>query len=188
MSCLERETYHLYEHCKCDICVNSNYSHIFPTTYMILEKVYTNKSLNAADKFIISFFEKETGYKITDSKFFLEFNKLRFKWYNTTFNHFIHNYVKKWKSNGLRNVYFIDSWDDVSSDTVFSSINKKDMIPLIGEDDNLYYKWSHWENTFKYKRINSEFPNTKNQHPTLTQHKYIAKSIINFLSNQKKII
>jgi hypothetical protein len=147
--------------------------------YVILEKVYTDKALNDDERFIISFFEKETGYQITDLKFFLEFDKLRFKWYNTTFNEFVYNHVRKWKSNGLRNVYFIDSWDDVSGDAMVSA--GIDMIPLIGTDDNLYYRWSDWENTFKYKRINSEFPNTKNAHPTLIQHKYIANSVINFL-------
>jgi hypothetical protein len=179
MSCLDRESYHIYPHCKCDICVNSNHTHIFAKMYVILEKVYTDKALNDDERFIISFFEKETGYQITDLKFFLEFDKLRFKWYNTTFNEFVYNHVRKWKSNGLRNVYFIDSWDDVSGDAMVSA--GIDMIPLIGTDDNLYYRWSDWENTFKYKRINSEFPNTKNAHPTLIQHKYIANSVINFL-------
>jgi hypothetical protein len=60
------------------------------------------------------------------------------------------------------------------------------MIPLIGMDGELYYKWSKWENTFKFKRINWDFPNTSNQHPTLTQHKYIADSIINFLNPKFK--
>lgn len=142
MSCLERESYHLHNRCKCDICVRSNYSHIFPITYMILEKVFNNESLNDTETFIIKFFEKEIGYKITNSKFFLAFDEIRFKWYNTIVGDFIHNYIRLWKSNGLRNIYFIDSWDRVSSDVLSLNIPKKDMIPLIGEDNKLYYKWS----------------------------------------------
>jgi hypothetical protein len=188
ISCLDREMYHLQQHCKCEVCVGSNYSNIFPQVYMMLEKIYKNKALNNSEKYVLDFFENKTGYKITDKEFFLEFDKLKFKWYDTIFKYFINDYVQKWKANGLRDIYFIDSWDEYSSNVLFSTIDREYIIPLIGKDDKLYHRWVKWENTFKYRRINSEFPNTKNQHPTVTQHNYIANSIINFLNNKKKKI
>jgi hypothetical protein len=185
-SCLDREMYHLHEHCKCDVCVNSDYCNIFTEIHMIIEKLYKNEVLNKSDKFILNFFEEKTGYKITDDVFYSEFNKFKLNWYKENFSYFINKYVDKWRCNGLRDIYFIDSWETYSSNTIFNFIGKDYMIPLIGMDGELYYKWSKWENTFKFKRINWDFPNTSNQHPTLTQHKYIADSIINFLNPKFK--
>ena len=181
ISCLDREMYHLHEHCKCDICVNSEYCNIFTQISVILEKLYKNEILTTSDKFILNFFQEKTGYQITEPMFFVEFDKLKFNWYQENFSYFISKYVNKWRCNGLRTIYFIDSWEIYSSNTLFNVVEKNLIIPLIGMNDKPYYKWPKWLSTFEFKTMNCEFPNTKNQHPTLTQHKYIANSIIDFL-------
>ena len=98
---------------------------------------------------------------------------------------FVTTFVNKWKQKC--DVYFIDSWFYDSSDTIQKSETiKNNIIPLIGTDGKLYKKWSDWEYTFKYKNIIEEFPETGNGHPTLEQHKYLAKSIIKFINESEK--
>lgn len=186
-SCLTREMYHLTSDCYCEICVGTEYSNAFDNVYNCLDKVSKNEELNKTDKFILDFFEKKTGYLLSDELFFKKFYKLQQEWTVQIVEIFFEKHVKKWKSNGLRNIYFIDSWEATSSDTIFKVLayhgQNQNVIPLIGENKKCYLKWENWENTFKHKRISQEFPETHNHHPTLSQHKYLAKSIIRFLSN-----
>lgn len=76
--------------------------------------------------------------------------------------------------------YFIDSW---CSHTSFQYVRNNPfieslLIPLKGYDGNYYKYYLDWEATFPHKRIAYEFPKTKNIHPTLLQHQYLAESIL----------
>ena len=62
---------------------------------------------------------------------------------------------------------------------------KKRMIPLLGFDGNYYTNYLDWETTFPHTRIIDEFPETFNGHPTILQHQYLAKSIINHLDGKQ---
>lgn len=99
---------------------------------------------------------------------------------------FINKYVKKWMEKTP--VYFLDSWDEYTSNVLseFDDI-KNNLIPLKGYDGNYYTNWNQWERTFEFKRIVNQFPKTQNAHPTLIQHKYIAESIIKKLIPNKII-
>jgi hypothetical protein len=187
-SCLDRDMYHLTTDCHCDVCVGTNYSNLFTGIYKCLDKFSKNKKLDKSDKFILDFFERKTGYLISDDLFFEKFDELRLSWNKETVGFFLKRYVEKWEANGLRKIYFIDSWDTISSDVIFDvfSGNHQQFIPLIGEDRKRYLKWQDWENTFAYKRIDDEFYKTKNQHPTLIQHQHIAESIVEFLGGPKE--
>lgn len=82
-------------------------------------------------------------------------------------------------------VYFIDSW---CTHTSFQYVRNHPfieslLIPLKGYDGNYYKYYSDWESTFEHKRIDVEFPKTKNIHPTLLQQKYLAESIIEHIEN-----
>jgi hypothetical protein len=184
-SCLDREMYHLTTHCCCEICLATEYSNAFTGMYKCLDKISKKEDLNKTDNFILNMFEQRTGCSLSNELFFKKFDKLQGEWNRQIVEIFIEKHVNKWKANGLRNIYFIDSWDPVSSRAIFNVLtgNNQYFIPLIGQDEKLYLKWQAWENTFKYRRIHREFPETHNQHPTLIQHKYLARSIIRFLSN-----
>ena len=99
---------------------------------------------------------------------------------------FVEKYVKKWSTTSP--LYFLDSWDEYTSNVLAEfDVIKNNTIPLKGFDENYYTNWNQWENTFQYKRIVNQFPNTQNGHPTLIQHQYIAESIIERM-NHKNII
>lgn len=84
-------------------------------------------------------------------------------------------------------IYLIDSWcsstsiDYLRNNSYIESL----LIPLKGYDGNYYKYYEDWENTFPYKRIDREFPITRNGHPTLIQHQYLADSIIEHIQNDK---
>jgi hypothetical protein len=62
------------------------------------------------------------------------------------------------------------------------------MIPLKGYNGKYYKKYNQWEKTFPFTRISNEFPKSFNGHPTLLQHEYISKSIIEFLEKNSSEI
>jgi len=79
-------------------------------------------------------------------------------------------------------IFFIDSWDNLSSKIIFENKYISDrLIPLLGYDETEYLKYEIWETTFPHHRIAEEFRETNNFHPTLLQHQHIAKSVINYL-------
>lgn len=188
LSCLNREIYHIVPECSCDICTNTEHRPFFPLMFSTLNKIYDYEKLNSIDLFLINFFEEQLSIKISDSCFFEKFTKFKEDWYKKTFKVFYDEHVTKWKRDKNVLVYFIDSWDDLSSEIIHQLINEDEIIPLIGKDDKLYLKWTDWETTFSSNRISSDFPNTKNLHPSLEQHKYIANSIINVLKHNKRFL
>ena len=93
----------------------------------------------------------------------------------------IDTYFNPFENSGIP-IFFIDSWDPFSSETIFKNkyISNR-LISLIGYDNESYLKYSEWEQTFPSVRLSDDFPETQNQHPTLIQHQYLAKSIIEHL-------
>ena len=113
-------------------------------------------------------------YNFSTLKLENEYSKLHFEY-------LINNYLIPLKKNGVE-TYFIDSWDSFSTEPIFNNeYIAKRMIPLIGYDNKKYLQYSKWELSFPHKRIGNEFPKTDNGHPTLLQHQYIAKSVIEYI-------
>lgn len=97
-------------------------------------------------------------------------------------NSFYTDWILNWQKQCP--VFIIDSWDYVDTSSLLHNHPEisKLLIPLKGMDNNWYTKWKDWENTFEYPRIQYQFPNTDNGHPTLIQHQYLAESIIEKLN------
>jgi len=94
-------------------------------------------------------------------------------------------YIRPFEKMGIY-TFFIDSWEKYSSEIIFMNDYIKDrIIPLIGYDGKYYLKYGEWENTFSSVRISYDFPQTQNGHPTLIQHEYLGKSIIEYLEKIK---
>ena len=95
----------------------------------------------------------------------------------------VEKYLTKWET--IAPVYFIDSWDEHSSNAIHQIPEIKNrLISLEGYNGKSYTRYTDWEKTFPFTRIVDEFPDTLNGHPTLMQHKYIAKSIIKHLDGK----
>ena len=113
------------------------------------------------------------------------YEKFEHSVYTQNINHFVEKYSKPLE---LENTFtfFIDSWEKESSKVLFENeYFVQNVIPLIGYDGNYYTKYLDWEKTFPHKRIIDEFPKTNNNHPTLLQNEYIAKSVIEFLEKKE---
>lgn len=82
-------------------------------------------------------------------------------------------------------IYFIDNWYKKDSNKMkkFSFIKDR-IIPLEDEDGNLHNDWSTWFKSLSKPRIRSNYPLALNDHPSLSAHKLIAKSIIQFLDKK----
>jgi len=95
---------------------------------------------------------------------------------------------KRWKKT--HKLFLIDSWCSYTSNNYIENNEylQSLMLPLKGYDGNFYKDYSQWEETFPFKRIDKEFPKTKNIHPTLVQHQYIAESIITAINQEPKSI
>jgi hypothetical protein len=97
------------------------------------------------------------------------------------FDFLINNYFKPLEEKNVP-IFFIDSWELYSSESIFENQYIKDrIIPLLGYNGKHYLKYLEWEKTFPSVRISDDFPKTENGHPTKLQHQYLAKSIINHL-------
>jgi hypothetical protein len=85
-------------------------------------------------------------------------------------------------------IYFIDNWFKKDSDRMkkFSFIKDR-IIPLEDDDGNLHSDWSTWFTSLSEPMIQSSYPECQNDHPSLSAHKLIAKSIIQFL-DEKNIL
>lgn len=119
------------------------------------------------------------------SNLFEYLKRIEYEYSRIHLDFLLEKYVNQFEKRGSY-VFFIDSWDFQSSYPVVS--NKKisnNMIPLLGYDGNYYKNYSSWENTFPFTRIQYEFQKCDNGHPTLLQHQYISKSIIEFLEKKE---
>ena len=185
---LNRMLLHLDLKCKCKFCISTGYQKPSIIYTDFLEKTIKNIPLTPIEKFGLDYlrdnygiqYEHITSESIRNIDVFKDIDDLFLNMYNTNLKLFIEKYINNWKQ--IAPVYFIDSWDFYSSNLLSEFIDiKSKIIPLKGYDGKYYTKWYNWENTFPYKRIVNEFPNSQNGHPTLIQHQYIAESIIEFL-------
>lgn len=193
-SALQREPFHGNFSCLCEFCTNTTFARLFENTYEIFEKLINQIDLDYKEKLILQELEKLIGSKWIDTDNFVDlFIEARKKWYVNILLYFHNLHIIPWEAGGKRKIYFIDSWEQESSDVIFSkhlynsNPNLKyqtDMVPLIGKNNNSYLRWKSWENTFEYKSIHDQFKKTQNGHPTLEQHQYLAKSVIKFLEEK----
>lgn len=184
-SILDREPIHGSFSCNCDFCKETNYTRFFEQIEGVIDALIQN-NLTDKQKEIVSFYEKKTNRKTTDKDFLDCLITARREWYSTLLNDFYKSHIIPWKSNGKRKIYYIDSWDKESSYKLHDSVIPMNThgIPLIGKDGKKYKTWTDWENSFQFKNIGLQFTKTGNGHPTLEQHQYLAKSIIEFLEKK----
>ena len=180
---LDRMLLHLTLDCKCSFCKNTGYEKPWRLYTKYLQRHLTNDIITDSDYWGLDWLEKTENipYKNIREEYGDEmWNKIN-SWFKRIYvrnlNILMEKYISKWEK--VAPVYFIDSWELISSN-ILSEIPefKEKMIPLLGYDNKYYTKYLDWESTFPYKRIVDEFPNTFNGHPTLIQNQYLAKSII----------
>lgn len=187
-----REPYHLTHNCRCDFCINFEYSPPLDNIRSYIQKKL-NKEFNEITNYeigIINFISEKIGVSDVNSLEFLEKSDEYLK------NHFSKqiNLINKGFFYRLKNHYdiklhFIDSWCKETSNILEKNIDVYPfLIPLIGKDGKYYKKWPEWINTFKSKRILDDFPLTKNHHPSVEVHRYLAKSVVEYFLSQNKIL
>lgn len=189
-----RDPLHVNFSCTCEFCMTTTFARLFENADELLEKIIKRTNLDSKEKLISLELEKLIGKNWFDNDNFVDlFIQARKKWYVDILFNFYNLHLTPWESDGKRKIYFIDSWEEESSNAIFDDYlhqhypqfkYQTNMIPLMGKDDRLHLRWKSWENTFEYKNISHEFKNTENGHPTLEQHQYLAKSIIKFLEEK----
>jgi len=190
----QRDPLHVTFSCICEFCMTTTFARLFENADELLEKIIKRTNLDSKEKLILLELEKLIGKNWFDNDNFIDlFIQARKKWYVDILFNFYNLHLAPWESDGKRKIYFIDSWEEESSDAIFDDYlhqhyphfkYQTNMIPLVGKDNNSYLRWKSWENTFEYRNIAHEFKNTDNGHPTLEQHQYLAKSVIKFLEEK----
>jgi hypothetical protein len=190
---IDRNFLHSDIDCNCDFCkIDKPKPFNFYVDY--IHKVLNKEPIDEWMQSRIDYLEKYEGI----SKF--DFDKMT-EWYRNgdiiTYIDFVFRphrqrnldyHIEKLKTyQKTAKVYLIDSW---CTNTSFDFIRDNPyieslLIPLLGYDGKFYKYYVEWEDTFPYKRIHSEFPKTKNGHPTLLQHQYLAESIIRHINQDK---
>ena len=185
-SSITRDSIHGTFDCMCDLCLEAQWPQFYYSIINILNKKSDKVELDRGEIMLIEDTEKRIGVSINDDSFLDKFEIFFVNNRKSILKALYYNTFYKWILNG-KNLYFIDSWEDRTSDILFQIPEyRQHFIPLIGYNDRQYKKWKDWNNTFDVKTIMDDFPNTHNAHPSLTQHKYLAKSIIESI-NQKYI-
>lgn len=190
-SAFHREPLHVSFTCLCEFCQTTEFARLFEDLDNLLEKIIKQVNLSNREKLVLQELEKLVGKSHLDDNFIDLLLKARRKWYIDALFNFYHINIEYWKANGKRKIYFIDSWNQESSNAIFdeSAVQLEhyvhNMISLVGKDNNLYSRWNEWDKTFEFFHIGMEFPKTHNGHPTLEQHRYLAKSVIRFLEEKQ---
>lgn len=183
--------------CKCNYCKGSsakNHQHIhcfFHFTDVIRKKYVMNEELNDDDLFYLSWLHDEFNSSIFDldttdnPMYYIDIINYIYSFVDSYsylhLRYMIKKYIQPLESRGTK-VLYIDSWEPLSSAVCRNMSDIFDRtIPLQGTGQVNTKSWQEFENSFKYPRIQHEFPKTENGHPTLIQHKQIAKSIINLI-------
>lgn len=187
-SILDREPMHGSLDCNCELCTKAKSNEIFDKIQPVLYKLINNIRLDETENIVLNFFEEETKRNRLDTDFIASIIDFKKKSYDSLLYNFFHNHLAKWSAQGKRKIYYIDSWDKQTSDRLQRSVIPINQcgIPLIGNDGKKYLSWWEWEKTFKFRRISEEFTKTGNGHPTLIQHQYLARSIIEFLIKKRE--
>jgi hypothetical protein len=144
----------------------------FYLTWLVDEFSFPLKELeNNNNAFVVAF---DYVNSIIDSQSYIHLNYL------------VDIYVKPLEARGTK-IYYIDSWDPESSKIIHDiPLIKENLIYLKSNDGVLTQSYEQFEKSFLHSRIQHEFPKTKNGHPTLIQHKYIADSIIDTIEKFDK--
>lgn len=183
-SCITRDSIHGTFDCICDVCTEAQWPQFYYSIINILNKKYNNIYLNKGELILLDYVENKVGISIDDKLFLNKFEIYFINNRKDVLRKLYYNHFSKWISNGKR-LYFIDSWENKTSDILFQIPEYKHLfIPLIGYDNQKYKRWRDWNITFDEKTIMDDFPNTHNAHPSLIQHKYLAKSVIESLSEK----
>ena len=183
---IQRMSLHLDKNCKCKFCATTGFEKPWNVYTKYIHRHLNNDTITDIDYWALNWLEKNENIPYKNLDYHTLFQQID-SWFKPMFirnlNSFMEQYVSKWET--IAPVYFIDSWD-VNSSNVINELEefKKRMIPLLGVDGNYYTNYLDWETTFPHTRIIDEFPETFNGHPTILQHQYLAKSIINHLDGK----
>jgi hypothetical protein len=200
-SCFNRNPIHyhlgsLFRKCKCEKC--ENYTETIHCFYHFLNsiriKYHANKKLTDQEHFYLTWLVDEFSFPLKE----LENNKnafpIAFDYVNSIIdsqsyihlNYLVDTYVKPLEARGTK-IFYIDSWDSESSKIIHDiPLIKENLIYLKSNDGVLTQSYEQFEKSFLHSRIQYEFPKTQNGHPTLTQHQYIADSIIDTMEKFDK--
>jgi len=207
LSSLDREPLHFDYDCKCEMCAGTLWAY-FGDFYIHLN--YLHNLITLKKKVKKPQFIKIKYFSFIMSKMYNNFNYNEFiekskedkKYFSDIMENITNNIdlvINKLKKESLvlnqkliekfekeiAPVYFIDSWCTQSSNIFCDNefyFNK--MIPLKGGDGRHYKKWTSWEKTLTKPRIESDFKETANMHPSKDSHKLISESIVKFLSKK----
>jgi hypothetical protein len=185
--------------CPCEMCklehVNATHISFDYINNIIMKSINPSLNLNSilsdSESKILKIIENEFNvhYYYDNMTWLFEYlKKIEYEYSRIHLDFLLSEYLDKLHLRGIP-TFFIDTWEHQTSQIIFSNKTIVDnLIPLLGYDGNYYKKYTQWEDTFPYKRIENEFPNTKNGHLTLLQHEYISKSIIEFLEKNSSEI
>ena len=175
--------------CPCEFCMSEGaYKSAmnFHDVFTLLEH-----GLDGSKKYELLKKYLEDEHDIDFNNRFVALNKLRKlenEYYLLHLNALHENFCKPLEKLNNK-FYFIDTWEQFTSEIIFKNQYIVDrLIPLIGPNDKYYLKYYEWQDTFEHTSIEHEFIGSLNHHPTLLQHQYLAKSVINHIENINKII
>lgn len=181
---IDRDSLHGTFNCICDICIDAEWPAYYETMLIIFNKKLKNLKLSKTDNLLINYTETHMNMSIDDISFLNKFELFFIENRKKVLLNIYNSYFRKWVSRG-KNLYIIDSWDKRTSDILFKIPEySQHIINLIGYNGRKYKKWEYWNLTFDKKTISDDFPYTHNNHPSLTQHQFIAKSIIEILDKK----
>jgi len=183
---LDRLPIHFDLECKCNCCSKNKTISDLLFNYI---NSFINKEYNIENKKEFEEFLKEKNLEFNLDNFdeysIDEIKKLFYKKLShLLLKEFVEKYINKWKKKVP--IYFISSWfGDTNEILKEFDVIQNNLIKLIGYDYKFYNDYDEWQKTFKFEHIGDEFKKTNNQHPTLQQHQYISKSIINHLKKNE---
>lgn len=185
---VDRNFLHSNINCECDFCSDSK-PKPFNVYLDYINTILENKPISDWLQSKIDYLEKYENIPPFSLKEFESsgldlgsyIDKLFFNLRKRNIDYFVSHNIIPWLRT--HEVFLIDCWQKETSVPYIreNPILNELLIPLEGFDGKSYKYYEDWENTFPHKRIMNEFPNTNNGHPTLLQHKYLAKSVYSAL-------
>lgn len=179
-----RNCLHLNYTCECDFCKKTDYISIDGILGSIAKSA-EGKELNNQDSNALTEFCKLVNFYDVSSPKIL---KLYDEFYQNNIKNqieiFKKDFLNKFLNQGI-DVFFIDSWDGITSyylqrDSVINDLT----IPLISKDGVSYKKWRGFFEKFYQPWIYQNYPITANHHPMPEIHRYIGESLIKFFKNK----